>query len=267
MNAIVKKAQVTDVGIQGLDTLSEQEFFAVGEQLSHIEHGLQWAIGDWYNNIPWGDKTAACVRAGINFKQAQDHGRVAEKFNMPERSGILPFTIHRELAVDKLTLHNRRTLLQRAEDGGWKGPRLKKERDIILGIAAPAETKEYDNSVASLEASVVASLPKNTGKKVVNAVVSGLKKEAAKLKHEFSAAVDKTAEEKAKVARESMKKAQKRADEQFEKAVKLSAGVKAFLTKKEFLIIRGCLHPDYCSHPKATEAFNAFNKLADVKDW
>ena len=47
----------------------------------------------------------------------------------------------------------------------------------------------------------------------------------------------------------------------------MGAGIKAFLTKKEFILIRSCLHPDKNTHPKATEAFQAFNKLADVKNW
>ena len=53
MNAIVK-AQITDTGLVGVENLSEAEFFEQGRCLAQYEHGLQWAIGDWYNNIPWG---------------------------------------------------------------------------------------------------------------------------------------------------------------------------------------------------------------------
>ncbi len=43
---------------------TEEEFFEAGRCLAKIEQGMQWAIGDWYNSIPWGDKEAACKERG-----------------------------------------------------------------------------------------------------------------------------------------------------------------------------------------------------------
>lgn len=267
MNALSKNVDITEVGINGLGDLTENQFFKVGERLSSIDKGLQWAIGDWYNAIPWGDKAAACERAGLNYDTARTYGVVASAFKIDTRVSILAFKHHQMLTHSDLTKTDRKRLLKKAEVEGMSSAKLKHERDIILGLAAPAPTRVYDASVDALEASVTASLPEGTGKKTINSVVKGLKKEAAKLKHEFTAAVEQRAEEKSKVQRENMKTAQHRADEQYEKAVHMAAGVKAFMTKKEFLLVRACLHPDKNPNPKANEAFTIFNRLADVKDW
>lgn len=262
-----ERPAVTDVGISGLDSLNEQQFFELGDHLSNIEHGLQWAIGDWYNAIPWGDKAAACEKVGINYKNAQRCGDVARAFQMPIRSGICSFKHHQVLTHSDLTANDRKRLLKKAEVEGLSSSKLKQERDIILGIAPLPPTVGYDKGVSSLAGAVALEMP-SASKAVQRKVVKGLEKLAKELKHEFTAAVDKAAESKAKVARENMKKAQARADEQYEKALKLSAGVKAFITKDEFLLIRSCLHPDREAAPeKKSRAFDAFSKLADVKNW
>ncbi len=221
--------------------------------------------------ILWGDKEAACKKVGLKFNTAYNCGYVASKYQFSARAEILSFKHHRMLVHADLPGIDRRRLLSRAKKGDdgkvWSSARLKKERDIILGIAPPASTGGFDNGVDALEESVVASLPKNTGPRTVKAVISGLRKEATKLKHEFSSAVEKEAEVKAKVRRENMIAAQKRADEQYEKAVKMAAGVKAYMTRAEFQLIRSCLHPDRNTHPKAAKAFDIFNRLTDVKDW
>lgn len=259
--------EITKTGLVGIETLSETEFFDEGRKLAKMEKGLQWAIGDWYNNIPWGDKKEACAEVGLNFAAAMDCGYVSRAYQISGRTENLTFTHHRVLVHDDLPSPDRMRLLQRAAEAKWSSAKMKAERDIIMGIAPPAPTKGFDNGVSILEKSVVDSLPQGTGKATVNKVVSGLKKEAAKLKHEFSDAVEKSAEAKSKTQRENLKAAEKRADDRYEKAVKMKAGVKAFLTKAEFLLIRTCLHPDKNSNPKAEKAFTAFNKLADVKNW
>lgn len=285
MNAVIqRKAILTDIGFEGLDTLTEEQFFAAGEELGNIEQGLQWAIGDWYNSIPPGKgnqyygtdgKAKACQRVGLNPGTAENCGRVARIFATPHRSGALTFKHHYVLCHDDLTALDRRRLLSRAKKGDegsdkpkpWTSSRLKKERDIVLGIAPPAPTEGFNNGINALKDSVIESLPKTVGAKTVNAVVRGLTKEAEKLRHEFTSAVEKEAEERAKIARANMKLAEQRANEQYDRALKKAVGVKAFMTRDEFQLIRACLHPDRNPHPKAAKAFDIFNRLADVKNW
>lgn len=259
----------TVTGIEGLDQVTEERFFEVGVALASAEGAMQWWLGDWYNAIPWGDKGAACEKAGINYKHAADCGAVARAFKFPARAGNLEFGHHKALTHSDLTLADRKKLLKRAAIEGLSTAALKKERNIVLGIATPTHgTQRFQTGVDALTQSVVNSLPEGTGKRTVNKVVKGLEKEAGRLKHEFSLAVEKAAEEKAKIQRDKLIDARKRADEQFEKAVKMAAGVKAFLTKEEFQLIRSCLHPDReATRERKERAFAAFNKLADIKTW
>lgn len=55
--------------------------------------------GDWYNAIPWGDKKAACEKAGLNYKTASEFGSVCAKYEIPVRTGILTFQHHQVIAA------------------------------------------------------------------------------------------------------------------------------------------------------------------------
>jgi hypothetical protein len=67
-----------------------------GRFLAKIEHGMQWAIGDWYNGIrdEYGEKKAACERAGLNYKTARAYGNVASKYEVSRRLDTLRFDHH-----------------------------------------------------------------------------------------------------------------------------------------------------------------------------
>ncbi|NEX15785.1 MAG: hypothetical protein C1943_03870 [Halochromatium sp.] len=77
-------------------------FDPLKNQLS-IEQGMQWAIGDWYNAIPWGDKEAACNKAGLNYNTAFNYGQVAKRFEFTLRKVNCTFSHHQRLAIDALT--------------------------------------------------------------------------------------------------------------------------------------------------------------------
>ena len=198
---------------------------------------------------------------------AKDYGTISRQFQMATRIAILSFQHHRFLAVESLSAPDRKRLLQRAADRGWTSPRLKQERDIILGKAPPSPTKGFDTGMQALEDEIISRLPPKTPKSAIIKAKKGLESLASELKHEFSDAVEKSAEAKAKVQRENLKAAQGKAEEQYKRAIKMAAGVKAFMSKSEFMLIRKCLHPDTNQHPKAAEAFAIFNRLADVKNW
>lgn len=266
MNELTK-VEITKTGLVGVERLSETEFWEQGRRLSRMEKGLQWAIGDWYNSIPWGDKEAACEKAGLTYVTARDYALTARQFELSTRVDILSFKHHRMVSIDNLTNTDRYRLLKRAADAHWTSAKLRLERDIILGKAPPAPTQDFDKEVDNLESAVIDALPDDVSKTVVNKVKSGLHKLAGGLKHEYAEAVEKSASAKAKIQRDNLKKAQQKADEKFDKAVKMKTGIKAFMTKDEFVLIRGCLHPDKNRNPKSEEAFQIFNRLADVKNW
>ena len=127
--------EITSTGIDGLETVEELVFFEYGHKLAEAEHGLQWAIGDWYNAIPWGDKQKACERVGLNYKTAQDNATVAKIYQMSGRSGNLTFSHHRLLTTSDLAKVDRGKLLTRAKNEGWSGKRLKEEREGAITSA------------------------------------------------------------------------------------------------------------------------------------
>lgn len=269
-------AKITETGLVGIENLAEKEFFDQGRKLAKMEHGLQWAIGDWYNNIPRGTgnqyegtegKAAACKLVGLNAKTARDYAATARQFAMSTRIDIASFKHHRILTIGELTPQDRKRLLQRAIEHKWSSSRLQKERDIFLGRPQEPETKSFDDGIKRLEAEVEKTLPKETNKATINKVKSGIEKLAKEMKHDFTDAVEKSAEAKSKIQRDALKKVQAEAEAARESAIKMKAGVKAFMTKEEFTLIRSCLHPDKNPNPKAEKAFTIFNRLADVKNW
>lgn len=95
---------LTNAGLNLPEQYTEAEFFEAGRFLANIEHGLQWAVGDWYNAIPdsYGDKKAACEKAGLDYKTANTYAKVAFSFKSPTRVGCLSFAHHQKLAIDAL---------------------------------------------------------------------------------------------------------------------------------------------------------------------
>lgn len=288
MNELTKQSafSITEVGLTGLDDLNEDEFFALGRQIVQAEQGLQWAIGDWYNSIPKGyrnshgsedGKQAACEAVGLNFKTAYQYGKTAREFSFANRLAKLTFTHHFRLIHDDLTHGQRLHLLEMAERGTpdkngeyrpWTVKRMLEDRDKLLDIAPPPEPiEEFNDKVEGLTKAVAGALPKAAGKKAINATRRGLQKLADDMRHEFDNVVNKKVEETVKGQRENLRQAKDRAEEEFNRTIKMKAGVKAFMTKAEFTLVRSCLHPDKNSHPKASEAFTIFNRLADVKAW
>jgi hypothetical protein len=87
--------------------------------IAKIEQGMQWAIGDWYNSIPWGDKEAACKEVGLRFNTALTYGNVCAAFPNTDRISNSPFRHYQMLAVQELTGYQRLELLGKASKNGW----------------------------------------------------------------------------------------------------------------------------------------------------
>jgi len=267
---------ITDIGLPDISGLDEATFFELGHRLVQAEHGLQWAIGDWYNAIPWGNKEKACVEVGLNYRTAKECGIVSSKFKMTTRVVILSFKHHRQLVHADIGKGQRTELLRLAVAGSpakngaskiWSSARLKEERDKLLGLSPPAPVDGFAEKVHTLTEAVVSVLPKSAGRRSVNKTKSGIQKLAADMQHDFHKAVEKQVDLDLKVQRENLRTAKADAQEEFDRTIKMQAGVKAFMTREEFILVRSCLHPDKNSHPRAGEAFTIFNRLADVKAW
>jgi len=186
MNELEKKQvnmAISEVGLSGLDGIDEATFFDIGHKLVQAEHGLQWAIGDWYNAIPWGDKEKACNEVGQPYLTAQKYGQIASKYQIRTRVRNLSFKHHRTLVHADLGESDRTLLLQMAITGSptnkdgefkkWSSKRLKEERDKLLGIIPPEPVDGFVEKVDALTEAVVSVLPKTAGRVAVNKTKKG----------------------------------------------------------------------------------------------
>lgn len=248
---------VTEIGIKNLDRCNEEEFFAVGQTLARIEHGMQWAIGDWYNAIPWGDKEAACEKAGLNYITARHCGAVTAKFQMGARAPILGFKHHELLIIQELTDSQRDSLLKNAAKEHWTVKRLRTERDHVLGRPEKIPLLEFDDKVNA----ALADLPKSVSNKTRRAVRNLF----SELKHRFQDEVEAEVKSRLKERHEKLSKIEREAEERRDQAIKMIAGVRAFMDEKEFKLVLSCLHPDReCAPTRKNKAFIIFKRLEET---
>lgn len=247
---------LTNTGLIIPENCTEEEFFEAGRFLSRVEQGMQWAIGDWYNAIRWGDKQAACERAGLNYKTALIYGRVASDFEMSRRLDNLSFSHFQKLAIDALTPEQRTNLLNQAEKYGWSSARLTHERDRLLGKPEKVPLLTFDGKVEKLIETLPATATKKT-KAALNQVV-------ADLRHDFETEVEHVVKERLKVQRERIHKLEKEAQEERDRARNLRMNLDGLMTEEEYKLVRSCLHPDKAPEDRKAifnKAFDIFNRL------
>jgi len=237
---------------------TEEEFFEAGRCLAKIEQGMQWAIGDWYNAIPWGDKEKACKEAGLSFNSAKQNGLVAELFKIGERSPILGYTHHLTLAIQDLTDEQRADLLEKARENKWSSAALKHERDKVLGRPEKVATLEFDQQVESL----LQELPATVSKKAKNEV----RKVYGDMKREFITAVEKEVSKRLQVEKAKLRDIEADIKAQQAHIARNAAGITPLMTQEEFRLVRSLLHPD--KHPENQDrykrAFEIFNRLGEA---
>jgi len=95
----------------------EQEWEDFGAALARADKALQWLIGDWYNQVPWGDKKAACERVGLNYGSAKKYGEIAGKYEMRIRIHNCAFAHHQVAA--SLPAPQRTEVLEDAAANNW----------------------------------------------------------------------------------------------------------------------------------------------------
>lgn len=252
---------LTNTGLNLPENYTEEQFFEAGRFLANIEHGMQWAIGDWYNAIPWNDKKAACEEVGLNPQTASDYSRVARCFDHTTRVTRLTFNHHRQLVVVQegtrrgietesqylLTPEQRQDLLRQAEQHGWSSVRLKKERDHVLG-RMPAEAPP---SIQGDMDQVLAELPKTVTKKTRNHI----RKILDHMKRDFHAEVAKVVQQE----RIRLSEKEKEAEERYQRFLDLNKTLPGLMSQEEFRLIRGCLHPDRAPEGRRDQFARAFD--------
>ena len=250
---------VTNTGLNLPEDCTHEQHHQVGIALAKIEHGMQWAIGDWYNRIAWGDKEQACVDAGLNYKTAKDMGAIASVFQMSSRNDILSFSHHKTLSIKDLSQDQRNQLLKDAEENKWSGARLKTERNLLLGIEPKAPSVDLSKSIEDAVNTMVDNLPDRPSKKKITADIKKvLTKLSDDLKHDFNSAVDKAV----KVERLRLSDLRSEKEAELEKASNMRKQVNGFMTRDEFQLVRSCLHPDkHGGNNRYTKAFDIFNRL------
>lgn len=247
---------ITNTGLQIPEHFTEEEFFAAGQFLSRIEQGMQWAIGDWYNAIPWGDKEAACEKAGINYATALRYAATCRSFPNVNLRSHISFDHHRRLAIDALSPEQRADLLSKAEENGWSSARLTKERDRLLGKEDRVPLLTFDGKVQRL----IETLPPTATKKTKAA----LSQVVNDLRHDFETEVEHVVRERLKDQRERLTAREKEVLAERERVRELRTNLDGLMTEEEYRFVRGCLHPDRAPEDRRQQfgkAFDIFTRL------
>ncbi len=261
---------LTNTGLNLPNDCTEEEFFEAGKFLAKVEHGMQWAIGDWYNAIPWSNKQAACERAGLGFRSARSYSLSAIAFQQGNRLPNLSFKHHQMLSLTKpgtrrkeneppdftLSDDQRTDLLKQAEEHKWSSARLVKERDKVLGKPEKIQIPDYDAKVETM----IADLPKSTSNKV-KGIIKNLTNE---LKHRFQDDVERETKERVKAEQARLADLRTSAQEDKDRAAARLRSIDGYMTLDEFNLIRNCLHPDRQPEEKKErygKAFDIFNRL------
>ena len=137
---------LTETGLNLPEAFTEDQFFEAGKFLARIEHGMQWAIGDWYNQIikvkHYEGKVSseqadlqreACDDVGLDYGTSRNYGMVCEGFPPCTRIAQCSFSTHQKLTNQALSQEQRTDLLEKTQKNEWSISQLSKERDLVLG--------------------------------------------------------------------------------------------------------------------------------------
>ena len=253
---------LTDTGLNLPANCSEDEFFEVGHLLSTIVHGTQWAIGDWYNAIPWGDKEAACDKADLNYDTAIKYGAVCSIFKNRKIFQKLTFDHGIKLLNQDLTVIQRTEWLEKSRKNEWSANKMVKEIKAEALALAPPKPVEHQLTIDKAVHEALEGLPKSA----TNKVKKGIKKVYAKLQVEFDEAVDKSAAKQTEAIRISARQLEAQARDEKDTFRKLNLKIDQIMSQDEFKLILSCLHPDRLpedQQAKYNKAFNIFKRLTD----
>lgn len=137
VNDLTLPGQITETGLELPQTLSIEEWGAVGAALGRIGKAVQWWIGDWlrYGKHKYGEthvQEASLI--GYDRQYLKQMQWVSQSVEMVDRSTILSWRHHYEIAA--LPKAAQRELLAAAEREGWSVSGLRAA--VKLHKAGPA---------------------------------------------------------------------------------------------------------------------------------
>ena len=254
---------ITTTGLNLPDEYTEDEFFEIGISLSNTELILFWAIGDWYNAIPENyDNEEACKRAGLIYGTAKTNGWVAGKFDKSIRTvDRITFRSYRKLCVAGLTDTQRLELHDRAQQGKWTEAQVIKERAIIAPKLALTPLVGFDQKSKKLMNDVVDSFPKGTSKRISTKIIKGIKSLTDEIQKDLRNVVDHALTSVVEPERNRLNDLSREAETTKEYWENSLRQVNMIMTREEFNMILGCLHPDRNVHQNADKSFKVFKRL------
>lgn len=117
----------TSTGLNLPDDITDEDFESVGYALALYEGGIQWCIGDFWNNPKnrkYGGGMDVAEKFGLNYSTASDYAKVSNRYEISERSLNLSWSHHQAVAYDD----NRIELLKWAEENNASVAELKRHR-------------------------------------------------------------------------------------------------------------------------------------------
>lgn len=131
------------------NTITYEQYEAVGKALGEVHEVLCWAVGDWINageDLFKEEHSQAWESLDLSEEQRTQYSRVARRFKPEERVMSLTFSHHRVVAVMK-DERARADLLKRAADARWTVRELEAaKKDAPIGeLPGPSLDWRYTN--------------------------------------------------------------------------------------------------------------------------
>ena len=119
MQELVIPDQYTKTSLLLSDGLNYEQWAAIGKQIQKAADASMWWLGDWwrYGENKYGERSAAALDSSYEFQTLADAGWVSRKVSTSDRSEVLSWTHHRQVAA--LDPEDQREVLADAANNGW----------------------------------------------------------------------------------------------------------------------------------------------------
>ena len=124
--ALSLPGRITPVGLELPESLTLEQWLALGERLRQFERSVLWWIGDWwrFGQRKYGKAAETAAVTGKAYQTVRDAAWVATKFSdLSRRRDNLSWSHHREVAA--LPEKAQDKLLNQAERQGWSRNELR----------------------------------------------------------------------------------------------------------------------------------------------
>lgn len=240
------------------------------DRMAAVMTGCQWATGDGYNWLVEHGKSedeikSFLVKRNIKLKTAQIAGDIATRFPLSASAERPQFTFAKLVyMLEDHALADE--LLNRASREKLSVAKLKIEKDKALGTYAPpidSHHTDIDDALAEL----LDGLPK----KWADSVKGKIKALYRNLKKQYAIDLENAVNERVKQIKNEAE-ALKESIENERKELQIQRhGLRTLISKKEFRLIMGLLHPDKHSGdsdlPRYEKAFQALRHAEEMNPY